>query len=51
MADGITIVEHVEYIERGYEDFESKMQQIGALMAKVDSEDAKAVRKFKLKVS
>ncbi|NLK28057.1 MAG: UDP-N-acetylglucosamine 1-carboxyvinyltransferase [Clostridiales bacterium] len=51
MAEGYTIVENVEYIERGYENFEYKMQQLGAAIAKVDSEDAKAIQKFKLKVS
>lgn len=51
MAEGYTVVENVEYIERGYENFESKMQHLGALMEKIDSEDAKALRKFKLKVS
>ena len=51
MAEGYTIVEPVDYIERGYENFEYKMQQLGAAMAKIDSEDLKAIRKFKLKVS
>ena len=51
MAEGYTIVENVEFIERGYEDFERKMQELGATMAKVDSNDTKAIRKFKLKVS
>ncbi len=50
MAEGFTIVENVEYIERGYEKFEYKMQQLGANMVKVDSEDIKAIKKFKLKV-
>ncbi|NLY47404.1 MAG: UDP-N-acetylglucosamine 1-carboxyvinyltransferase [Clostridiales bacterium] len=50
MADGFTIVENVEYIERGYEDFERKLQNLGATMAKVDSNDTKAIKKFKLKV-
>lgn len=49
-AEGFTIVEQVEYIERGYENFEQKMQSIGAVMAKIDVEDEKAVKKFKLKV-
>jgi hypothetical protein len=31
--------------------FEYKMQQLGADIIKVDSEDTKAIRKFKLKVS
>lgn len=50
VADGYTIVDHIEYIERGYENFESKMQQLGANMEKVDVEDEKAIQKFKLKV-
>lgn len=50
MADGFTVVENVEFIERGYEKFENKMQQLGALMIKADSEDVKTIRKFKLKV-
>ncbi|MDF2590096.1 MAG: UDP-N-acetylglucosamine 1-carboxyvinyltransferase [Anaerocolumna sp.] len=51
VAEGFTIVEQVEYIERGYEHFEEKMQGLGATMAKIDIEDEKAVQKFKLKVS
>ena len=50
MAEGFTVVENVEFIERGYEKFEYKMQQLGAEIAKVDSDDSKAIRKFKLKV-
>ncbi len=50
MAEGYTIVENIEFIERGYEKFESKMQQLGAAMIKVDSNDMKAIKKFKLKV-
>lgn len=50
MAEGFTTVENVEYIERGYECFEYKMQQLGADIVKVDSEDTKAIKKFKLKV-
>jgi UDP-N-acetylglucosamine 1-carboxyvinyltransferase len=51
MAEGYTVVENVEYIERGYEDFERKMQKLGAAISKVDSKDTKAIKKFKLKVS
>ena len=50
-ADGFTIVEQIEYIERGYENFEDKMRELGATIEKIDSKDEKAVRKFKLKVS
>ncbi|HEX3075589.1 MAG TPA: UDP-N-acetylglucosamine 1-carboxyvinyltransferase [Lachnospiraceae bacterium] len=50
VADGYTIVDQIEYVERGYEDFEMKLQQLGANMEKVDVDDAKAIQKFKLKV-
>lgn len=51
MAEGYTVVENVEFIERGYEKLEAKMQQLGAAIMKVDSEDVKTIKKFKLKVS
>ncbi|MDO5520568.1 MAG: UDP-N-acetylglucosamine 1-carboxyvinyltransferase [bacterium] len=50
-AEGITIVDSIGYIERGYEGFERKLQALGAVMEKLDDEDEKAIRKFKLKVS
>ena len=49
-AEGITIVEQVEYVERGYENFEMKLRELGASMEKVDSEDEKEIRKIKLKI-
>lgn len=49
-AEGFTIVEQVEYIERGYESFESKLRELGASIEKVSAGDKKAVRKFQLKV-
>lgn len=51
MADGYTTVEHIEYVERGYEKFVHKMCELGAAIEKVDAEDAKAIQKFKLRVS
>ncbi len=51
VADGITIVDSIEYIERGYENFENKLQQLGAVIEKIDAEDEKAIKKFKFKVS
>ncbi len=51
MADGYTTVEHIEYVERGYEKFVHKMCELGAAIEKVDSEDTKAIQKFKLRVS
>ncbi len=50
MADGYTTVEHIEYVERGYEKFVHKMCELGAAIEKVDSEDTKAIQKFKLRV-
>ena len=50
VAEGFTTVEHVEYIERGYECFEKKLQGIGAIIDKFNESDDKGVRKFKLKV-
>lgn len=50
MADGFTTVEHIEYVERGYEKFPQKIRELGGMIEKVDAEDAKAIQKFKLKV-
>lgn len=48
-ADGITIVDDIYYIERGYEEFERKLRGIGAQIEKVA--DEKELKKFMLKVS
>ena len=37
-AEGYTIVEEIGYIQRGYECFEEKLQGLGAMIEKVDSE-------------
>ena len=47
-AEGITIVDEIVYIQRGYEDFELKLQFLGAEIEKVSSE--KEILKFKLRV-
>lgn len=47
-ADGYTVVDEIGYIQRGYECFEEKLQGLGAVIEKVDSEHE--VKKFKLKV-
>ena len=47
-AEGITEVDEIGYIQRGYECFEEKLQGLGAVIEKVDSE--KEARKFRLKV-
>ena len=48
-AEGITIVDDIYYIERGYEDFEKKLAQLGAQIEKVSTD--KEIQKFTLKVS
>ena len=48
-AEGITIVDDIYYIERGYEHFEEKLAFLGAMIEKVSSE--KEIQKFTLKVS
>lgn len=48
-AEGITIVDDIYYIERGYEDFDGKLALLGAQVEKVSTE--KEILKFKLKVS
>lgn len=48
-AEGITVVDDIYYIERGYEEFESKLASLGAQIEKVNTE--KEIQKFTLKVS
>ncbi len=48
-AEGITIVDDIYYIQRGYEAFEKKLSALGADIEKVSSE--KELQKFILKVS
>lgn len=48
-AEGITIVDDIVYIQRGYERFEEKLRQLGGNIEKVSSD--KEIRKFILKVS
>ena len=47
-AEGITVVDDIIYIQRGYEDFEQKLQGLGAEIEKVSSE--KEIQKFKFRV-
>ena len=47
-AEGITVVEDIHYIERGYECFEEKLRSLGAIIEKVS--DEKVIQKFRLKV-
>ncbi len=47
-AEGITIVDDIYYIERGYENLDKKLKELGAVIEKVASE--KEIQKFQLKV-
>lgn len=48
-AEGVTIVDDIQYILRGYENLEGKLAELGAKIEKVTSE--KDLQKFILKVS
>ena len=47
-ADGITIIDDIVYIQRGYERFEEKLRSLGAVIERVSTE--REIQKFKLKV-
>lgn len=49
-AEGVTTVDQIHYIQRGYENFEGKLQALDANIELIDSEDDKAIKKFHLKV-
>lgn len=47
-ADGITVIDDIVYIQRGYEDFDSKLQELGGQIEKVS--DEREIQKFRLRV-
>ena len=47
-AEGITVVDDIRFIERGYEDFHLKLRSLGAQIDRVNTE--RELQKFKLKV-
>ena len=47
-AEGITIIDDIAYIERGYEDFDIKLKSLGALMERAVTD--KEIQKFRFKV-
>ena len=47
-ADGVTVVDDIHFIARGYEDFHTKLQSLGAQIELVNSE--RELQKFKLRV-
>jgi UDP-N-acetylglucosamine 1-carboxyvinyltransferase len=48
-TDGITVIDDIKYIQRGYERFEEKLQSLGGMIERVASE--KEIQKFQFKVS
>lgn len=50
VAEGITIVDQIEYIQRGYEAFEEKLRGLGAVIERISVDDERAMRKFEFKV-
>ena len=46
-AEGLTMVDDIRYIQRGYEDFHLKLQGLGAQIELVETE--KDFQKFRLK--
>ncbi|MBQ7425456.1 MAG: UDP-N-acetylglucosamine 1-carboxyvinyltransferase [Lachnospiraceae bacterium] len=46
-AEGYSTIEEIKYIQRGYEDFDIKLRELGAQIEKV--EDDRDIQKFKLK--
>lgn len=49
-ADGVTTINSIEYVERGYEQFEKKIQALGGKMEKVDVDDERTASRFRLEV-
>lgn len=47
-ADGFTTIDDIHFIERGYEDFDSKLRSLGAEIEKVNGE--REIQKFKMRV-
>lgn len=47
-TDGVTIIDDIEYIQRGYEKFEEKLRSLGGVIERTASE--KEIQKFILKV-
>ena len=47
-AEGVTVVDDIVYIQRGYENFEEKLRSLGAEIERVSSE--KDIQKFRLRV-
>ncbi len=49
-AEGFSSVDQIQYVERGFENFEDKLRGIGGVIEKIDADDERAQQKFKLRV-
>lgn len=47
-ADGCTVIDDIQYIERGYEGLDEKLRQLGGQIERVACE--KDIQRFKLKI-
>jgi UDP-N-acetylglucosamine 1-carboxyvinyltransferase len=47
-AEGITTIDDIVYIQRGYEEFDEKLRSLGAEIEKINSD--KEAQKFRLRV-
>ncbi|MCR5486432.1 MAG: UDP-N-acetylglucosamine 1-carboxyvinyltransferase [Lachnospiraceae bacterium] len=47
-AEGITVIDNIYFIQRGYEDFDAKLRHLGAQID--EAEDERDIKKFKFKV-
>jgi len=47
-ADGVSVIDDIKYVKRGYEDFDDKIRRLGGQIEVVDSE--RDLQKFKLQV-
>lgn len=47
-ADGITTVDDIKYIQRGYENFDEKLRSLGGMIERIDS--GREAQKFRLRV-
>ncbi len=45
-AGGVTQVDGIVFIQRGYEDFEGKLRSLGAVIEKIDTDDTQRVEEF-----
>ena len=50
-AEGFTQISGIEFIQRGYENFDAKLRSLGADIRKIDTEDKEEIDRFRQKCS